>query len=95
MAVNLIALVSLVLGIYVLKKADKKKKSSEFKLTYAISGIVLLVWSLGMLFGTYSASMGMMPLFFGLATIGTLESKGWTQVTFGALALFVLFNIWV
>jgi len=91
MAFNVIALVVLVMGVYVLSRADKQKKS-QFKTGYAIAGLVLLLWSLAMFSGIYSIQISALPLIFGLTAVGTLCSKGLTQVIFGALALFVLFS---
>lgn len=92
MAVNIIAVVSVVLALYVLMRADKQKKS-HYGLTYALAGLLLLFWSLSMVFWGFSTIMNAMPLIFGLTVIGSLETKGMTQAIFGAFALLVLLSL--
>jgi hypothetical protein len=46
-----------------------------------------------MLFIPYAASTALLPLVFGLASIGALHSKGGTQAVFAALALVVFLSV--
>jgi hypothetical protein len=88
MAINIIAAMALVIGIYVLQQADKQKKPGQ-KTVYALTGLICLLWSLGVITGIYTANTAIMPLAFGLAAIGAVNSKGSTQAVFGAVAALI------
>lgn len=90
--INMLAMFTLVSALYVLQKADKQKKQQQ-KTIYAIAGVIALIWSLTMLFVAYDAKVGLLPLSFGLTTIGALHSKGSTQTIFGALAIIILLSV--
>ncbi len=94
MAINIIAAMALVASIYVLQQADKQKKSGQ-KMIYALTGLICLLWSLGVMTGIYPGKTAIMPLAFGLAAIGAVKSKGSTQAVFGAVAalIFLTFAI--
>ena len=85
---NIIAVLTLVLSLYLLHKADKLKKNKEI---YAFAGLVALLWSLAMLSGAY-VTAGILPLAFSLAAIGALVSKGGVQTVCAAIA-FIIFLV--
>jgi tryptophan-rich sensory protein len=91
MIVNPIALVALIAGIYLVYQADKQGKSQP-KAVYTIAGIITMLWSMGMLFVPQTVNSAMLPLVFGLASVGTVHSKGGTQWAFAAIAIFVFLS---
>ncbi len=88
MAINIIAAMALVAGIYVLQQADKQKKSGQ-KTVYALTGLICLLWSLGVMTRLYPSNTAIMPLAFGLAAIGAVKSKDSTQAVFGTVAALI------
>jgi hypothetical protein len=91
MSVNIIAVLALVVGVYLLQRADKKGK--DYKAVYAIAGIVILLWGLSMLFVGSPIHIGAMPLVFGISVLGTLYTKGNSQAILGAIAALLFLNI--
>lgn len=89
MAVNIVAVMSLVVGLYILHRADKLKKNKE---VYALAGLVAVLWSIAMLSGAYP-NFGIMPLAFGLAGAGSLMTKGGTQTVFAAVAVLIFLTV--
>jgi len=92
MTVDLLAVLTLIAGIYLLYAADEKKKSGA-KAMYIFAGLAAGLWGVVVLFGTYPIQIGIMPLAFGFFTIGAFHSKGNMQIVFGAIALLVFLQI--
>jgi len=89
MVINVIALLALFAGLYIVQQADKQKKQ-EPKAVYALAGLVTLIWAVSMLFNGFVMRTSSMPLVFGMTTIGAMKSKGLTQAVFGAIALIIV-----
>lgn len=89
MAYNIIALLALIAGLYILYQADKQKKQGPMAV-YTLAGIVTLLWAISMVFNSPAMRASSMPLLFGLTTIGTMKSKGLTQAVFGAIAVAIV-----
>lgn len=92
MAVDIIAVLTLVAGIYILYEADDEDDNSK-KIVYSFTGLVATIWAVMMLFGTYTINIGILPLAFGLFAIGTIHTKGATQAVFGATAILIFLHL--
>jgi uncharacterized membrane protein len=89
MAINLLVGIALVVGIYILYKADKHKDSLP-KAAYLVAGLIVTLWSLAMWFNSYAITLLSLPLVAGLFTVASMHTKGLTQAIAGIIA-FVLF----
>ncbi len=92
MALNIIPLLALVVGLYLIFQTDKQSDGGA-KALYAFAGVVAVLWSLFTVLGAYTIRLSAMPLAFGLFALATIYTKGATRAVSGAVALLLFLVI--
>jgi hypothetical protein len=95
MAISVFSVITLVVGIYLLFQAEKLKKSGQ-KTLYAITGLILALWGLAMVFGVgsgVSTRVGVTPVLFGIFALMAYHTKGNSQTIAGAVAIIIFLSM--
>jgi|GEM_PF-2956075 len=90
---DILPFIAMVLGIYIVFKADKMKDSG-MKALYAIVGLIIAFLALMITMnGGISAQIGAPVFFFGLFGLGTLYLDGSKKAIAGAIAVLIFLSI--
>jgi bacteriorhodopsin len=89
MAWNIIAVLGLVLGLYLVYRSDCEKKGGN-RAFYLASGIITVVWSLASISPASDLNAGAPLLAFGLFSLATVKTKGSTQIVAALIAILIL-----
>jgi uncharacterized membrane protein len=92
--INIVAIVGLIIGLFIVHKADGMEKSHE-KLLYALVGVIAVIWSLFYVFKPQDARISSWPLIFSFFSLGTIYTKGVARSVAALIVVFIFLVVFL
>ena len=90
---NMVGIIALALGIYLVYRADQEKKNEVARAFFLITGLIAIAWSLPLFSTGTSPRVGAPLLGFAFFSVATVKTKGATQLISGFVAFVILLAV--